>query len=147
MQCLKMNKIIESKRKVAIRNYYSQSEHIYEDELGFRKEMLDEARTLVAREAFRYHVEEVGLNLAFYYPETDTFYGIHREVIPIRVKVLPRDIEESEFIGWQCESDTHDEPVEVIATFNTPEEIWDNLVINGKPLEEVLRHSFITALN
>lgn len=139
--------MIEKFQKIAIRNYYSLSEHIYEDELGFRKVILNEARTLVAREAFRYHVEEVGLNLAFYYPETDTFYGIHREVRPIRVKVLPRHRDWSEFIGWQCESDTHDEPVEVIATFNSPEEIWDNLVINGKSLEKVLRHSFITALN
>lgn len=135
------------KRIIAIKDYYGPGEHIYEDQLGFREIMLDEARTLVARVAFKYHVEETGLNLAFYYPEADTFYGIHREVLPIRVKVLPRHRDWSDFIGWQCESDTHDEPVDVIATFDRPEDIWDNLVINGHPFEEVLRHSFITALN
>ena len=138
---------MERKREIAIKDFYSPGEHIYEDQLGFREIMLNEARTLVAREAFKYHIEEVGLNLAFYYPETDTFYGIHREVVPIRVKILPRHREWSDFIGWQCDNDTHDEPVEVIAIFKSAEEIWDNLVIDGKPFEEVLRHSYITALN
>ena len=78
------------KRKIAIKDYYGRDKHIYEDELGFRKRMKLEARSLVAREVFRYHVEEVGLNLAFYYPKTDTFYGIHTESIPIKVKILPR---------------------------------------------------------
>ena len=138
---------MERKRAIAIKDFYSPGEHIYEDQLGFREIMLNEARTLVAREAFKYHVEEVGLNLAFYYPENDTFYGIHREVLTIRVKVLPRHREWSEYIGWQCENDTHDEPVEVIAVFNSATEIWDNLIIDGKPFEDVLRKSYITALN
>ena len=94
----------------------------------------------------RFHVEEVGLNLAFYYPKTDTFYGIHTEVIPVKVKILPRHQEWSDFVGWQCESDTHDEGEE-IAVFNSASEIWDNLRIDGKPFEEVLRESYITALN
>ena len=108
--------------------------------------MLKEARTLVAREAFQYHVEKVGLNLAFYYPETDTFYGIHTETIPIKVKILPRHREWSDFVAWQCDNDTHDDG-EVIAEFNSASEIWDNLRINGKPFEEVINKSYITALN
>jgi hypothetical protein len=134
------------KRKIAIKDYYGKDKHIYEDELGFRKRMKSEARSLVAREVFRYHVEEVGLNLAFYYPKTDTFYGIHTESLPIRVKILPKHPEWSDFVGWQCESDTHDEG-EVIAVFNSASEIWDNLRIDNKPFEEVLRCSYITALN
>lgn len=139
--------MLERQRIIAIKDFYGPGKHIYEDELGFRDIMLREARTLVPREAFRYHVENVGLNLGFYYPETDTFYGIHREVIPIRVKVLPRHLEWSDYVGFQCENDTHDDPVEVIAVFNDPADIWDNLVINGKPFEEVLRKSYIVALN
>ena len=134
------------KRTIAIEDYYGRGKHIYKDELGFRERMKSEARSLVAREVFRFHVEEVGLNLAFYYPQTDTFYGIHTEAVPIRVKILPRHREWSDFVGWQCESDTHDEG-EVIAVFNSASEIWDNLRIDGKPFEEVLRNSYITALN
>lgn len=78
-----MTNIIQ--RKIAIKDYYGKGKHIYEDELGFRKRMKSEARSLVAREVFRYHIEEVGLNLAFYYPKTDTFYGIHTESVPVKV--------------------------------------------------------------
>lgn len=138
--------MIDRKRKVAIKDYYGKGKHIYEDELGFRDRDLQEARTLVAREAFRYHVEEIGLNLAFYYPKQDTFYGIHTESLPVRVKILPRHREWSDFVGWQCENDTHDEG-EVIAVFNSASEIWDHLRIDDKPFEEVLRSSYITALN
>ena len=134
------------KRKIAIKDYYGRDKHIYEDELGFRKRMKSEARSLVAREVFRYHVEEVGLNLAFYYPKTDTFYGIHTETIPIKVKILPRHREWSDFVGWQCENDTHDKG-EVIAVFDSVSDIWDNLRIDDKPFEEVLRGAYITALN
>lgn len=138
--------MIQRNRKIAIKDFRGPGQHVYEDELGFRSDMLKEARTLVAREAFRYHVEKVGLNLAFYYPETDTFYGIHTETIPIKVKILPRHREWSEYIAWQCDNDTHDDG-EVIAEFNSASEIWDNLRINGKPFEEVISKSYITALN
>ena len=138
--------MITRKRKIAIKDFRGPGQHVYEDELGFRKKDLVEARTLVTREAFRYHVENIGLNLAFYYPETDTFYGIHTEVIPIRVKILPRHRDWSDFIAWQCDNDTHDDG-KVIAEYNSASEIWDNLRIDDKPFEEVLRASYITALN
>ena len=134
-------------RKIAIPNYYGIGKHIYKDQLGFQKVEREEAKSDDTRDIFRFEVEEVGLNLEFYYPKTDTFYGIHRERIPIRVKVLPRDRSKSEFIGWQCDSDTHDEPVEVIAVFDKAEDIWDNLKIDGRSLGEVIEESYITALN
>jgi hypothetical protein len=138
--------MIERKRKIAIRDFRGPGQHVYEDELGFSNRDFQEARTLVPREAFRFHVENIGLNMAFYYPNTDTFYGIHTESIPVKVKILPRHREWSDFVGWQCESDTHDDG-EVIAVFNSASEIWDNLRIDNKPFEEVLRNSYITALN
>lgn len=134
------------KRIIALADFYGYGDHIYNDELGFRKEMKDEARSFVTREVFRYHVEEVGLNLAFYDPVTDKFYGIHTEGSPITVKTLPRNFNESPYIGWQCESDTHDTD-EVIATFDDVREIWDNLKIADASLETVLLRSYITALN
>ena len=86
------------------------------------------------------NLEQVGLNLAFYYPHTDTFYGIHTETIPIKVKILPRHREWSDFVAWQCDNDTHDDG-EVIAEFNSASEIWDNPRINGKPFEEAINKS------
>lgn len=133
-------------RKIAIPDFYGYGEHVYTDELGFRQEMKAEARSLVAREVFKDQVEEVGLNLAFYDPVTDKFYGIHRENVPCVVKILPRNFNESPYIGWQCDSDTHDEG-EIIASFDDITCLWDNLRINNEPFEKVLLRSYITALN
>jgi len=133
-------------RKISIPDFWGHGEHIYSDELGFRKEMNEEAHSFVSREVFKYHVENVGLNLAFYDPITDKFYGIHREDVPCVVKILPRNNNESPYIGWQCESDTHDVG-EVIATFDDVRSIWDDLKIKNEPFETVLLRSYITALN
>lgn len=135
----------EKNRKIAIPDFYGAGEHIYEDELGWRLEDKKEAGSCVSREIFRYHVEEVGLNLSFYYIDNDTFYGIHSECYPIEVKILPRDRTEK-FIGWQATGDTHVDG-EVIASFADEHDIWDNLKIDGKSLEEVLERSYIIGLN
>lgn len=139
-----MNKNIES--RIVLKDFYRKGEHIYEDELGFRSEMKAEAKTDVPSEVFRFQVEIVGLNLAFYYPPTDTFYGILTEMRPVKVKTLPRDRNRSEFIGYQCDCDPHDED-ELIATFDDITEVWDGLKIDGKDFEEVINHSYIVALN
>ena len=133
-------------RKIAIKDYYGKGKHVYEDEMGFREVMKSEARSLVAREVFRYHVEEIGLSLGFYYPPTDTFYAIFNEVRPVEVYTMPRDRHRSDFIGWQCECDLHEED-QLIATFDDISEVWDNLKIDGKDFEEVITHSYIVALN
>ena len=133
-------------RKIAMPDFYGYGEHVYEDELGFRPEMKSEARSCVSREVFRDFVEVTGLNMAFYDPVTDNFYGIHRENIPIQVKILPRNRNESPYIGWQCENDTHDDG-EIIALFDDASKIWDELTINGDSLEDVLLRSYITALD
>lgn len=133
-------------RKIAIKDYYGKGKHVYQDEMGFRKEMKAEARSLVAREVFRYHVEKIGLNLGFYYPPTDTFYAIYNDERPVRVYTLPRDRRRSDFVGWQCDCDPHDED-QLIAIFDDVSEVWDGLKIDGKDFEEVINHSYIVALN
>ena len=85
-------------------------------------------------------------NLGFYYPPTDTFYGILTEMRPVKVKTLPRDRRRSDFVGWQCDCDPHDED-KLIATFDDISEVWDGLKIDGKDFEEVINHSYIVALN
>lgn len=131
-------------RKIVLRDFYGEGKHIYEDELGWRVEMKKEAGSVVSRDIFFSLVVETGLNLAFYYLDNDTFYGIHREHYPIECKVLPRNRSER-FLGWQCPADTHEDG-EVIASFDNERQIWDGLLINGKKLEDVLMHSYIMGL-
>ena len=113
--------------------------------MGWSENEKIEVRSCVSKEIFFFEVVDVGLNLAFYYVDNDTFYGIHTERLPIEVKILPRDRDEP-YIGCQCDGDTHQDG-EVIASFERAEDIWDNLKINGKSLEEVLERSYIITLN
>ena len=132
-------------RKIALKDFYGEGRHIYEDQIGWDEQNRREARSMVSKEIYDFFVTDMGLNLGFYYIDDDTFYGIHRERYPIQVKILPRDRSEK-FVGWQCEADTHDDG-EVIASFDDENDIWDNLRINGKTLEEVLERSYIMAIN
>jgi len=136
---------IKLNNEIAIANFYGEGEHVYKSDLGWRKSHKYEARSLVSREIFDFEIVHVGLNLAFYYIDNDTFYAIHTEEIPIKVKILPRD-RTKPYIGWQCDCDTHDDG-QVLFSFDDAADIWDNVLIDGKKLEEVLERSFITALN
>lgn len=135
----------EKRRKIVLPNFYGEGENIYADQLGWQLDTKQEAGSVVSREIFRFEVEEVGLNLAFYYLDDDTFYGIHRERYPIECKILPRD-RSIKYIGWQCDGDTHEDG-KVIASFDDEHEIWYNLKIDGRSLEEVIARSYIIALN
>ena len=137
--------MIPQNRKIAILNFYGEGRNIYEDELGWRLSMKKEAGSVVSKEIFTDQIVDVGLNIAFYYIDNDTFYGIHRETYPIECKILPRNRKEK-YIGWQCDGDTHHDG-KVIASFDDEHDIWDNLKIGGNSLEDVLARSYIIALN
>lgn len=132
-------------RTIAVKDFWGSGKHIYEDQLGWTVDEKKEAGSLASKKIFEVEVVEVGLNLAFYYVDNDTFYGIHTESYPIECKILPRDRTEK-YIGWQCQADTHLDG-EVIASFDDEHQIWDNLRIGGKSLEEVISRSYIMALN
>ena len=132
-------------RKIVVYNFNGEGKHLYEDELGWTINEEKEVGSLVSKRIFDFEVVDVGLNLSFYYVDNDTFYGIHRERYPIECKILPRD-RTQKYIYWQCDCNTHDRG-EVIARFDDEHEIWDNLKIDGKSLEEVLLRSYITGLN
>ena len=136
---------LKKERKIVLRDFYGDGKHIYEDMLGWIEENKREARSLVSKEIYDFYVTRAGLKLGFYYLDDDNFYGINRERCPYKVSILPRDRSEK-YIGWQCEVDVHDEG-EVIASFDDVNDIWDNLRINGKTLEEVLERSYIMAIN
>lgn len=136
---------ISRKRKIVLPDFHGEGKDLYEDELGWPLYIKKEAGSMVSREIFRDQVEDVGLNLGFYYVDDDTFYGIHRERYPINCKILPRN-KSKKYIGEQCDGDTHPKGI-VIASFDDEKDIWDNLKIDGKSLEEVLSRSYIMFLN
>ena len=133
-------------RKIVVRDFFGDGDHLYEDQLGWSKREKREARSLVSKEIFEYEVVTVGLNLAFYYVDNDTFYGIHTESLPIEVKVLPRDTPDCPYINSQCKGDTHARG-EVVFSCRDSKELWDGVKIDDKTLEEVLNRSLIITLN
>lgn len=134
-----------TKRKVALPNFYRKGEDIYEDQLGWPEWAKEDACSSVSKVIFDCEVVRIGFNMAFYYVDNDTFYGIHREAYPVEIKILPRDRNACKFIGYQCEANTH-EGDDIIATFENPSDIWDNFKIDGKSLEEVIERSYIMLL-
>lgn len=135
-----------TKRKVIIENYFGSGEHLFEDQLGWSKREKMESRSFVSKEIFDFEIVKVGLNMAFYYVDNDTFYGIHTERTPIEVKVLPRDTSDSPYVNSQCKGDTHVHG-DILFAFQHREELWDGIIIEGKSLEEVLNRSYIITLN
>jgi len=133
-------------RNTVLRNFFGEGEDLYEDQLGWSKREKKEARSLVSKEIFYFEVVIVGLNLAFYYVDNDTFYGIHTECTPIEVKKLPRDNPDSPYINSQCSGDTHVQG-DIIFTFEHVDDLWNGVKIDGKSLEEVLNRSYILTLN
>lgn len=133
-------------RSIAVKYFFGENDHLYIDQLGWTTREKQEAQSFVSKEIFDFEVVKVGLNLAFYYVDNDTFYGIHTECLPIEVKVLPRDKNDSPYINSQCKGDTHAEG-EVIFSCNDRKELWDGIRIDGKTLEDVLIRSFIVTMN
>lgn len=96
-----MAKQFVKNRVVAVKDFWGPGKHVYEDQLGWTMDEKKEVGSLVSKKIFEVEIVEVGLNLAFYYIDDDTFYGIHTECYPIECKILPRDRTEM-YIGWQC---------------------------------------------
>ena len=132
-------------RKIAIENFYGEGEHIFIDQLGWQLEEKKEARSLVSKDIFEFEIIHLGMNMSFYYLDNDTFYGIHTEQTPIEFKELTRDTSEP-YIGWQCDGNTHNDG-KILYSFEHAEDIWDNVRINGKNLEEVIERSYILELD
>lgn len=133
------------KTKIVLKNFWGIGEHIYQEDLGWQELQKWEAHSLVSRDIFEFQVVKIMHNLAFYYIDNDTFYGLHTEWDPIEFFIFDRDRTE-EFLGFQCSADTH-EGGEVLYTFDELDmRIWDTIKIDGKSLEEVLERSFIIRL-
>lgn len=128
-------------RRVIISEFFGPAEDLYEDQLGWDEYWKHESRSIVPSKIFQDTIVERGFNMSFYYVDNDTCYGIHREIEPVEIKILPRN-RERPYIYWQLEPDTHKD-CEVLLSFDNPKDIYNGVKINGKSLEEVLERSYI----
>ena len=99
---------------------------------------------------FRYY-EVVGLNIMFYWTVDEQFYIIYTECLPTDViRIFPNLNWDGKYI-YQKTGESgcpHTGSAgDVIASFDDPTKIWNELKIKGVPIGEVLEKSLILALD
>jgi len=117
------------------------------DELGWPKELIGEAQSDHPETIFRHIIEVVGFNLLFFWTKDQNFYSIETEKDPIevrRIAVNPEWDGHCMFLkagsgNGPCTSS----PSEVIATYEDPTTIWDELELEGVPIGQVIDESLI----
>lgn len=127
--------------------------NLYEEDLGMNASeyLIKDAQSDYPEDIFRYYVEIVGLNILFYWVEDGNFYSILTENDPIEIrKIYPNpdycgksELSKAGKGPGPCTSSEG----ELLATFDDPTDIWDNLSISGIPLPKVLERSVIITLD
>lgn len=141
--------------KVLIENFfpadYDGDHSLREGDLGWSDTMKLSAQSDYPEDVFRYVVEVVGLNVLFYWLQDHQYYTIETEETPIEVRRIflnPNWDGKYEYQRFGSEvGPSTSSNGELIATFDEPTDIWDNLRINGVPIGEVLANSFIDTLD
>ena len=124
---------------------------VREGDLGWSDSIKRDVQSDNPETIFRYVVEILGLNILFYWMEDRLWYTIETEKDPIEVRrIYPNpnwdgkcEMEKSDLAGEPHTSSKG----EVIATFETPVEVWGNLRINNVPIGKVLENAVITDLD
>ncbi|MBR5652787.1 MAG: hypothetical protein IKX22_01710 [Prevotella sp.] len=123
-----------------------------EEDLGWQKNLILEAQSDDPETCFRYFVEIVGLNILFYWVEDRKFYTIETELNPIEVRRIydnPHWDGEREYMKADKNGNgpMTSSAGEILATFDNPTRIWDELCINGVKIGDVLQRSVILDLD
>lgn len=142
-------------RHILIQNFWNVGfdgdKSIAEEDLGWSKTIQEDAQTDNPEMIFRYVVEIVGLNILFYWLKDRNWYTIETEKSPIEVRRIytnPNWDGKYEYLkaGKEGFPQTCSEG-EVLATFDAPIEIWNNLKIDNEPIGEILKNSVISDLD
>lgn len=133
--------------EILIDNFYKHTKdhHLYKSELGWSDRDLADARSDDPETVFRYHVEEVGFSLSLFWIDYREVYIIDTEKFPIEVRKCGYNP------GWDGKYEyqkfimcgDHHADGEILYTFDDVSEIWDDLVINGKHLIDIIPRSVI----
>jgi len=124
---------------------------IRKSDLGWGKTIIEDAQSDDPEMIFRYVVEIVGLNILFYWMEDRRWYTIETEKYPIEVRCIypnPNWDGKCEYTKAGTDGVLNTSSAgEVLATFEDPTMVWDELKINEVPIGEILANSVITDLD
>lgn len=137
---------IKENDKIIIPNFSETEPHdLFESELGWGDGAADDAHSDDPEAIFRYYIDIVGFNIAFYYVDDGCFYSIFTEEIPINVIRKFKDPNwDGKFIIDSVIGavDTY-APGDIIYSTDDASKIWNELKIGGKSIGEVLERSVI----
>lgn len=124
---------------------------VYKEDLGWSDYMKRDAQSDYPETIFRYVVEIEGLNILFFWVKDRNFYTIETEKTPIEVRRISANPNwdgtcEYQKAGVNGVLNTSS-PGEVIATFDDPTLIWDELTIDSIRIGDVLTNSVIVELD
>ena len=134
------------RRDIAIADFLGKDKHIYRSEIGFRKEMIRDARKTGIYDLFKFYVGENYYDIVFFDPVTNLFYGIAREKEILIARCCDRESIVSPFIGKPGLSQIQ-KSGRIIGSYNDAQSIWNSFSSNGESLEQVLSRSYITYLD
>ncbi len=143
------------KRNILIHNFWrignNGDRNLYESDLGWSDSSRKAAKSDYSEYIFRYWVEDVGLNILFYWLADKNFYAIKTEKTPIelvRINKNPNWDGKCELTKAGSEyGPTTASEGKIIQTFNDPSEIWSNLKINGISLDSIIKQSVIIEMD
>lgn len=134
------------RREIAIADFWGKGKHVYRSEIGFRREMMRDARMTGTYDLFRYYVGENLYDIVFFDPMTHLFYGIVHKKELLVARCCDRESMGSPFIGkpgliqiQKCGT--------IMGTYNDAQSAWNSFSTNGDSLEQVLSRSYITYLD
>lgn len=120
-------------------------------DLGWSDSIKQDAQSDYPETIFRYIVEILGFNILFYWIADGQWYTIETEKSPIEVRrIFPNPNWDGKFViaksGLTGMPHTCSDG-ELLATFDSPIEIWGKLRIDGIPIVKILDNSVITDLD
>ncbi len=120
-------------------------------DLGWSDMIKKDAKSDYPETIFRYIVEVLGFNVLFYWLRDKQWYCIETEKNPIEVRRIysnPNWNGKFEYDKSGTEGVPHTSSQgEILATFDDPTKIWNNLKIEGVSICEILENSVITDLD
>ena len=132
-------------------------DNLYANQLAFVDYLLEEGTTDIEF-IFKENVEQIGLNLMFYWVDDGCMYVIYTEEAPLQVKRLPHK-KNCEGLPVELQFGDEDEKYpetwmdgEVVARYDNDAaapipDLWNTLRIRDVPIGEVLKRSVIIAID
>lgn len=130
---------------IIIPNFFKFSDHaLRRKSLHWIKPFMEDARSNDPETIFRFYLEEMGMNLLFFWVVDKCFYYIDLEEYPYILERIPVNpnwdgqymMGKKDYLWGNVETD-------VLCTFEHVHDIWDKARIGGKTLAEILPDCWI----